>query len=533
MFYVKSQYFCAMMDEKTLKERTAKGLVWGGLSNGLMQLIAAVFGMVLLRYLTPDDKGKVALLYIFSAIASALQESGFIAALCNKKEPTHEEYNAVFWFNLLVSASLYIILWFCAPLIADFYNNDQDLIPLARVLFLGFLFSGFGTVQRAYLFGHLMVKQTSICSLTAMLISGIVGVIMAANDFAYWAIVSQAVCFVLITQIMAWFFSPWRPTLPKIRNSQFIIHNEGCSKFFTLHSSLFTFLAPAWNMFGFSSKLMLTNIVNICNLHAFSVLLGKFFGEHTAGIYSTARDWDDKASNTINGMVTSVAQPTLSQVKEDIGRYRQVFRKMMRFVCFITFPAMFGLAIIAQDFILLVGKEKWAESGIMLSILCIHGAIVPITTLYSNLTISQGKSDINMICTIAQCLAVWTGLILLYPKGMMPMVIYFIGLNVAWLGIWQWWAKRLVGLRWREVLKDILPFLVFTLLIHSFTWWATNEIPIMWLRMVSRIIMAAVLYAGIMWISGAKIMRESIEYLAPSNSPFGRGKKSHKNKPDS
>jgi O-antigen/teichoic acid export membrane protein len=492
------------MDEKSLKERTAKGLVWGGLSNGLMQLIAAAFGMVLLRYLTPDDQGKVAVLYIFSAIASALQESGFIAALCNRKEPTHEEYNAVFWFNLLVSASLYIILWFCAPLIADFYH-DPDLIPLARVLFLGFLFSGFGTVQRAYLFGHLMVRQNSICSLTAMLLSGIVGVTMAVKGFAYWAIVTQAVCFVFITQVMVWYFSPWRPTIPRIQNSQSTTHNK---KFFTL-------LEPAWKMFGFSSKLMLTNIVNICNLHAFSVLLGKFFGEHTAGIYSAARRWDDMASNTINGMVNGVAQPTLAQVREEIGRYRQVFRKMMRFTCFVTFPAMFGLAIIAQDFIVLVGKEKWAESGTMLAILCIHGAVVPITTLYSNLTISRGKSDVNMICTIAQCIAVWAGLLLLYPKGLMPMVFYFIGLNIAWLGIWQWWAKRLVGLQWREALKDILPFLVFTLMTHSFTWWVTNDISILWLRMVCRIIMAAVLYGGIMWVSKAKIMRETVEYLAP------------------
>lgn len=505
-----------MNEEKTLKERTAKGLVWGGLSNGLMQLIGAAFGIILLGYLTPKDQGKVAVLYIFSAIASAMQESGFIAALCNRKEPTHEEYNAVFWFNLIVGAGLYIILWFCAPLIARFYE-DSDLIALSRVLFLGFLLSSLGTVQRAYLFGHLMVKQTSICSLAAMIVSGIVGVTMAVKEFAHWAIVSQAVCFVLVTQIMVWYFSPWRPTLPggtdRQKRSE---HTHTGSRLSTLNSQLLTSLAPAWKMFGFSSKLMLTNIVNICNLHAFSVLLGKFFGEHTAGIYSTARRWDDMASNTINGMVNGVAQPTLTQVKEDAGRYRQVFRKMMRFVCFITFPAMFGLAIIAQDFIMLVGKEKWAECGTMLAILCIHGAVVPITTLYSNLTISQGKSNINMICTIAQCLAVWTGLLLLYPKGLMPMVIYFISLNVAWLGIWQWWAKRLVGLRWREALKDILPFLVFTLLVHSFTWWATNGISIMWLRMISRIIMAATLYAGIMWISGAKIMRESIQYLVKS-----------------
>ena len=476
------------MEEKSLKERTAGGMLWGGMSNGLMQLIAAIFGIVLLRHITPEDQGKVAMLNIFAAIASALQESGFIAALCNRKEPTREEYNAVFWFNLMVSASLYIILWFCAPLIADFYGKPE-LIPLARVLFLGFLFSGFGTVQRAYLFGHLMVRQTSICSLTAMILSGIIGVTMAINDFAYWAIVTQAVSFVLITQLMAWYFSPWRPTLS-----------------FNL--------APAWKMFGFSSKLMLTNIVNICNLHAFSVLLGKYLGDYTAGIYTTARGWDDKASSTINGMVTSTSQPTLAQVTDDIGRYRHVFRKMLRFICFVSFPAMLGLGLVAQEFILLTVGEQWRESGLILSLLCIHGAFVPITTLYSNLTISRGKSGVNMGCTIAQCLAVWAGLILLYPKGLLPMVIYFVALNVAWLVIWQWFAWRLTGLTFQEALKDIMPFLLFTLAVLAVTWWLTCGITDLWLLLLSRILIAAFLYGGIMWVSGAKIMRETIQYLA-------------------
>ena len=477
------------MSEKSLKERTARGLLWGGMSNGIMQLLGALFGLALMRLLTPADWGKVYMLNIFAALASTLQESGFIAALCNKKEPTDREYNAVFWFNLIVSGSLYIILWFLAPLIAKFYN-DPDLIPLARFLFLGFLLSGLGTVQRAYLFGHLMVRETSICGITAMLVSGAVGVTMAWCGFAHWGIVAQSVMFVLVVQLMNWYYSSWRPSL----------HID---------------LRPAWEMFNFSSKLLITNVFNILNNHAFSVLLGKYFGNSQAGIYGTARKWDDMAAGTINGMVTAVAQPTLAQVADDNGRYVQVFRKMLRFVCFISFPALLGLGMIAQEFILLAGGEKWAESGRILSLLCIHGAFFPITTLYSNLTISRGHSSVNMGCTIGQCLVVWVGLILLYLNGygMLPMVIFFIMLNVGWLSIWQWWAKRLIGLRWHWVALDILPFLFFTIGVLAITWWITQTIDNLWLLMISRIVLAVVLYTSIMWISRAKIMRETMDYI--------------------
>lgn len=475
------------MEKESLKNKTAKGIIWGGLSNGMMQVMGAVFGLVLMRYLTPQDYGKVAMLNIFAALASALQESGFIAALCNRKEPSHQEYNAVFWFNLLVSGSLYIMLWFLAPLIADFYH-DPDLTMLARFLFLGFLLSGLGTVQRAYLFGHLMVRQSNICSLVAMLISSIIGVCMAMNNFAHWGIVTQAVSFVLIVQLMSWVFSPWRPSL---------------------HINL----KPALQMFGFSSKLMLTNTFNILNNHAFSVLLGKCFNSHVAGVYTTARKWDDMAANTIGSMVQGVAQPTLTQVNDDLCRYRQVFRKMLRFVCFISFPAMLGLSLISREFIILAGGQKWAESGEILGLLCLHGAFVPITMLYSNLTISRGKSDVNMFCTISQCMAVWAGLVLLYPYGMWWMVIYFVSLNIAWLAIWQWWAKRLINLRWRDAFMDIAPFFAFAAMVMLVTGFVTAGIGKVGILLTLRIVLATILYAGIMWLSGAKIMRETIGYL--------------------
>ena len=145
----------------SLKERTAKGLMWGLVNNGTTQLLNALFAILYLRRLMPEDYGKIAMLMVFANIASALQESGFTAALCNLREPSHRDYNAVFWFNIGVSALLYAILFLGAPLIVRFYH-DPDLLWLSRYLFLGFFISSWGTVQRAYLFIHLMNKQTAI-----------------------------------------------------------------------------------------------------------------------------------------------------------------------------------------------------------------------------------------------------------------------------------------------------------------------------------------------------------------------------------
>lgn len=462
-------------------------MLWGILNNGTVQLLGALFGILLLQRLEPSDYGKIAMLLVFANIASTLQESGFTAALCNKKEPADKDYNAVFWFNIGVSAILYALLYCLAPLIADFYK-DPDLIPLARFLFLGFFISSWGTVQRAYLFIHLMNKQTCIIAVISLLVSGITGVAMAYQGYAYWALATQNVLFILSVALLNWYYSPWRPS-------------------FRIN------LRPAWEMFGFSSKLLLTYLFNNLNAHAFGVLLGKFYGDHQAGIYSNARKWDDMCINTINGMVTGVAQPVLTQVKDDQERYRQVFRKMLRFVSFVSFPCMLGMGLIAKEFLLIVGGEKWVESAMLLSMLSVYGAFFPITTLYSNLTISQGRSNINLWCTVSICVLIWIGLLLLHPFGIRAMVFFFVTLNILWLLVWHTFAWRLIRLRLLDVLKDITPFLLFSVLVMLVAWGATRPIGNVWLMLLAKIAIAACLYVGILWVCGAKILRESIQFL--------------------
>ena len=271
-------------------------------------------------------------------------------------------------------------------------------------------------------------------------------------------------------------------------------------------------------MFGFSSKLLVNSLAFQFNNNAFGVLLNRFFpGGHIAGIYDNARKWDDRAISTIGGMVQGVAQPVLRESTHDTNSagLTNTFRKMLRFTCFVSFPCLMGLALIAEDFIVLLVGEKWHASANLLSLLCVYGAFSPVVTLYSNLVISRGRSTINMIIGLLNCALVWGGIIVLHALGygLIPMVIFYVALNIAWLFVWQVCARRLIGLRWWHAFKDIAPFFVFAIAVMAVAYFATSTMPISWLRMFLRILITVVLYVGSLWIARANILRESIDYI--------------------
>ena len=146
---------------ENLKEKTAKGLYWGALGNGAQQLLNLVFGIFLARLLTPDDYGMIGMIMIFSLIAGTFVECGFTSALAKKKDVQHNDYNAVFWFSMIVSIFIYVVLFFAAPYIALFYHQP-DLVPLSRFLFLGFVISGMAVVPNALFYRQLKVKQKTL-----------------------------------------------------------------------------------------------------------------------------------------------------------------------------------------------------------------------------------------------------------------------------------------------------------------------------------------------------------------------------------
>ena len=477
--------------EPNLKTRTARGLLWGGVGNGLIQLLNLVFGIFLARILTPEDYGMVGYLTIFTVLGSSIQECGFANALVNQKVDRHDNYNAAFWFSIMLGAACYMILFISAPLIADFYGEPR-LVPLSRFLFLSFVISSTVTAHNGYLMKHLMVRQKTISQVISLIVSGSLGVYLAYHGFAYWGIATQTVSYVAVYSIAIWCFSPWRPSL-KVNFS------------------------PLRSMLAFSIKVLITNVFIHINNNIFSVLLGRLFTSREVGTYTQAAKWNQMGSSTIGNMIQSVAQPVLKEVEDDRDRQRKVLRKMLRFTSFVSFPAMLGLALVSQEFISVTITDKWAESALILQMLCIMGAFFPISTLYTNLILSKGKSSVYMYGTIALGLLQLLVLIVMSQLGIKAMIIAFVSLNVLWLGVWQFFVHRYTGLTLREALLDVTPFAAVALAVvvgvHFATLWISN----IYALLVVRIILVAVFYLGIMKLLNAQILNETINYLFKRN----------------
>ena len=476
-----------MSEEQSLKDKTAKGLFWGGFSNGIQQLLNLVFGIFIARLLTPSDYGMVGMLAIFSLIAGSIQESGFTAALVNKKEVTHKDYNAVFWFNIITSLCLYLVLFLCAPLIAYFYKVPE-LTPLARYSFTGFFIASLGISHSAYLKRNLMVKQQAMSSVIGLTVSGIAGVTLAYLGFSYWGYATQSIVYVAVNTACYWHFTRWRPTL------QFS-------------------LAPIKEMFGFSGKLLITNIFMTINNNLFSVLLGKFYTKQAVGDFSQANKWNNMGHSLITGMINGVAQPVLASITEDTQRQVAVFRKMLRFTAFISFPAMFGLSIVSKEFIVITITDKWLVSAQMMQLLCIWGAFIPINNLFSNLLVSRGRSSVFMFCNITLSILQLITACLSYPYGITMMIYLFITINILWLFVWYFFVKREIPLTLSCVLKDIAPYFLLAATLTASAYYITLGIRNLYLSLLIKIVLVVFLYALILWKLQSVIFRECIEFI--------------------
>jgi O-antigen/teichoic acid export membrane protein len=190
-----------------------------------------------------------------------------------------------------------------------------------------------------------------------------------------------------------------------------------------------------------------------------------------------------------------------------------VFRKLLRFTAFLSFPAMFGLALVSREFILLTIGAQWLDSIPMLQILCLSGAFLPFYSLYQNVTITAGKSNIYMWCNICQILIQLAMIATLYQQGIIVLISVYSAFTVLWLLVWQMIAQKLIGIKFIDALKDTIPFMFISLAVMAATYYLTSAITNHILLLFSRVLLAGLLYVLIMRLTGAKVFEECINFI--------------------
>lgn len=355
------------MHEKNIKGKAVSGMAWTGLERLASQGIQFVIGIVIARILMPTDYGIMGMLAVFVAIAQTFLDSGFASALIQKKNRTEEDYSTVFYFNIVVSLLLYGIFYVSAPWIASFYNMPI-LSDVTRVTTLSLIVGGLSIVQQARMTINLDFRYLAAASITAVIVSGTCGMVMAYSGFGVWALVFQGLVSASIRTAMLWIHSRWFPRL------------------------VFS-VSSFQRLFSFGSKLLCSGMINTIYNNLYTLIIGKAFNASEVGFYTRANQFSSLPSNTVTQMVVNVNFPILSKMQDDDERLLKTYRKLLCTPLFLLAPILLGMASVAHPMVAIILGEKWLPCVPYLQILCIGSLFNPLTHINLNLLYVKGRSD--------------------------------------------------------------------------------------------------------------------------------------------
>lgn len=475
----------------SLKRKTGLALFWSFVDKGGQQVIQFVFVYILARLVIKEEFGLVAVLAIFTAIANILQESGFSSALIRKKEVQPQEYASVFYFNISVSLCLYIIFFFCAPLISSFYGQPV-LTNLSRLIFLAFLFSSFGIIQNVHLVKSLNFKTNTRITLLAGVISGLIAIALAYNGFGVWSLAAQQVMQSFIRSLLLWIFVKWRPA----------------TGFSFIHIK---------EMSSFSLKLLLTSLLNQICANIFPLIIGKKFSFAQVASYGQGTKLNGIPQSIISDGIKSVAYPLLSNIGEDNQRGKKIYRKIIRITAFISFPVAMLLITIARPIIAIYLPAEWSDVTPILQILAIGGAFYPLYVLISSLLQYKGRSGLLLKIEIFRNILLLLSILLTIRYGVLGLVAGISLVNIVSFFAGIYISGKTITYTLKEVLMDITPYMGIALAAFlPFLFLHKIGIENIYLLLLIPLIAGSCLYLLIVKILGSVIIQETIDFLKQS-----------------
>lgn len=457
--------------EDSLKNKTVKGIVWSSVERFSVQGIQFLVMIVMARLLTPKDYGLVGMVAIFIAVAQSLVDSGFSQALIRKQNRTETDNSTVFYFNIFVGILLYLVLFAIAPLVADFYDSPE-LTALMRVICLSVVFNSFVVVQRALLTVNIDFKTQAKASLTAAVVSGVIGIGMAYSGFSYWSIVAQQLVNLGLNTLLLWIFTRWRPRW---------IYSWGSFR----------------ELFTFGSKLMFSGLLDVVYRNMYLLVIGKVFTASSLGYYTRANQFAEFPSSNLTGIMQRVTYPVLCQIQDDDERLAQIYRRFLRLSAFLIFPLLVGLSAVAEPFVLLLLKKQWLFAATLLQIICFAMMWYPIHAINLNLLQVKGRSDLFLRLEIIKKAIAVLILCVTIPMGLIAMCVGQILSSLIALIINTNYTGKLIQVGFLRQMRDLLPTLLLSLSMWGVVYGITSCLSGIILQLIVGIIAGMVYYIAL------------------------------------
>lgn len=456
------------MEQQINSKIVASNLIWRFLERFGAQIVAFVVSIILARLLDPVVYGTVALVTVFTTILQVFVDSGFGMALVQKKNSDEIDFSTVFYFNIVICAFLYLIMFILAPFIARFYDNEQ-LSLIIRILSLVLVVSGFKSIQSVYVTKHLMFKKFFFATLIGTVISAGVGIFMAYKGYGVWALIAQNLLNQGIDTIILWITVGWRP------------------------KRVFSFKRLK-SLFSFGWKLLASALLDVGYNQLRALIVGKKYSAEDLAYYNRGEQIPNLAISNINNSIDSVLLPSMSIAQEDKQRVKQMLKRSISVSSFVLLPVMAGIAVTANSLVAVLLTEKWNSAIPYMQLFCLIYAFYPIHTANLNAMKAMGRSDYFLKLEIIKKI-IGIGLLLgAMWISVQAIVISLLIANLLSLIINTYPNKKILGYGILEQMKDLLPALLLSGIMFGVTYFIYYMDGAGFMTLVKQILIGVVVY---------------------------------------
>lgn len=479
----------------SIKDQAAKGMMWNAVERFSSQGIQFILTIIIARILSPDDYGLVAMLGVFIAIAQSLIDSGFSNALIQKRNRTEVDYNTMFYFNIVASILMYLLLFVSAPWIGMFYNQPQ-LVKIVRVLGILLITNSFGAIQMTRLTVALDFKKLAVATLLSVIISGSLSIWMAYHGFGVWTLVFQLLLANLSWVVLLWLLAKWTP--------------KWCFSWLSFCS-----------LFSFGSKVLFSSLLHTLYTNMYSLVIGKYFNASILGYFNRAYTLGQFPVQNFGNIVQKVLYPIQCQYQDEDEKFNKIFISYLRISGFVLFPLMIGFAVLATPVISLLLTDKWLPVAPLLQIICLSMMWLPIMQANVAVLDAKGRSDYHLHAEIIKKILAILILLLTLPFGIQSVCFGMLIYSFVDLSVIISFSRRLTSVGYITQIKILAPSFLLALCMGVLVFCVTYYIDSSVLKLLVGIGTGFVFYVVLAYLMRFQEFKILVSFLK-KNGDVGR-----------